>query len=151
MVDEVDGHCGQGRGHNGMKAVEVATDELRALAGQLARGRVFASGRAFVPFVKAGVFDQLAAQAANAPRPMQLIATEAEGDDAKCARSWSEVAVGSLVLASDGPAEGWREALVVEAHAEDVFTLKWRDFPDDPPLLRRRQHIGLLHPGEAAA
>jgi hypothetical protein len=50
----------------GLRVLRVHTDEHRALAAQLPHGRVFASGRAFVPFVKAALFLQLqtAAQAA---------------------------------------------------------------------------------------
>ena len=49
-----------------LRVLRVRTDEHRALAAQLPHGRVFASGRAFVPFVKAALFLQLqtAAQAA---------------------------------------------------------------------------------------
>ena len=49
-----------------MRVLRVRTDEHRALAAQLPHGRVFASGRAFVPFVKASLFIalQAAAQAA---------------------------------------------------------------------------------------
>ena len=38
----------------GMRVLRLETDKARELAGRLPRGRVFASGRAFVPFVKAG-------------------------------------------------------------------------------------------------
>src|SRR5690349_19210387 len=49
-----------------LRMLRVRTEEHRALAAQLPHGRVFASGRAFVPFVKAALFLQLqtAAQAA---------------------------------------------------------------------------------------
>jgi hypothetical protein len=39
----------------GMRVVPLVTAELQALAAKLPRGRVFASGRAFVPFVRAGL------------------------------------------------------------------------------------------------
>ena len=47
----------------GMRVLRLETDKARELAGRLPRGRVFASGRAFVPFVKAGLYDALAALA----------------------------------------------------------------------------------------
>ena len=47
----------------GMHVLRPETDEGRALAARLPRGRVFASGRGFVPFVKAGLYEALAAQA----------------------------------------------------------------------------------------
>ena len=45
----------------GMRVLRLETDEQRALAAKLPRGRVFESGRAFVPFVKRPIFESLAA------------------------------------------------------------------------------------------
>ena len=47
----------------GMRVVPLDTPELQALAAKLPRGRVFASGRAFVPFVRAGLYQSIAAAA----------------------------------------------------------------------------------------
>jgi hypothetical protein len=44
-----------------MSALSVTSDELRGLASRLPHGRVFASGKAFVPFVKEDVFRKLEA------------------------------------------------------------------------------------------
>ncbi|MGP2490703.1 hypothetical protein ACTDI4_03590 [Mesorhizobium sp. PUT5] len=46
----------------GMVAVAATSEALRRLAAQLPAGRVFASGRAFVPFVKGGLYSELVAQ-----------------------------------------------------------------------------------------
>src|SRR3954468_14378380 len=61
----------------GMRMLKVRTDEHRAMAAQLPRGRVFATGRAFVPFVKSALFLQLqsAAQAASDASRAKLGAT----------------------------------------------------------------------------
>ena len=45
----------------GMHVLRLETADARELAGKLPQGRVFASGRAFVPFVKAGLYASLAA------------------------------------------------------------------------------------------
>ena len=45
----------------GMHVLRLETAEARQLATKLPQGRVFASGRAFVPFVKAGMYASLAA------------------------------------------------------------------------------------------
>jgi hypothetical protein len=42
-----------------MKIVRVVTEQQRAIAKQLARGRIFSSGRAFAPFARAKVYEQL--------------------------------------------------------------------------------------------
>ena len=47
----------------GMRVLRLDTDEQRAVAAKLPRGRVFESGRAFVPFVKKPIFESLAARA----------------------------------------------------------------------------------------
>src|SRR3954471_18731903 len=59
----------------GLRVLRVRTDEHRALAAQLPQGRVFASGRAFVPFVKASLFLQLqaATQATADAKPVKLV------------------------------------------------------------------------------
>src|SRR4051812_28491384 len=132
----------------GLRVLRLRTDEHRALAAQLPHGRVFASGRAFVPFVKAALFLQLqtAAQgAAEANRP-KLGASTADSSAAedppapepklpagaangKAPCGWADIDMGSLVLACEGPGEGWWESVVLEAEAE-LFMLKWRDWPD---------------------
>jgi hypothetical protein len=45
----------------GMRVLRPETDDQRALAAKLPRGRVFESGRAFVPFVKRPIYESLAA------------------------------------------------------------------------------------------
>src|SRR3954468_22198808 len=42
-----------------MRVLRIATEEQKGVAGQLARGRVFASGRAFTPYVRASLYGQL--------------------------------------------------------------------------------------------
>ena len=58
---------------------------------------------------------------------------------------WADIEVGSLVLATEGPGEGWWESVVLGAEAE-LFTLKWRNCPDLSRFVRRRWQLALLHP-----
>ncbi len=41
---------------------------------------------------------------------------------------WDEIAPGHLVVANEGPGNGWWDAIVVEVNG-DMLTLHWRDFP----------------------
>ena len=153
----------------GMRTLTLKTAALLALAAELPQGRVFASGRAFVPFVKKGLYDRLGALAGpaevtasaaggtGAQRP--TTATGDAGDQTSKAtatgeprypRSWVGVAIGSLVLITEGEQDGWYEAEVIEAKAGGIYTLRWRDWPDLPLLVRRREHMALLHPNTAA-
>ena len=147
-----------------LRVLRVRTDEHRALAAQLPHGRVFASGRAFVPFVKAALFMELqtAAQGASGANGDKRVTDTAGGAgaekqataEAKPSASpptgkppcgWADLGVGSLVLACEGPSLGWWEAVVLEEEA-DLFTLRWRDWPTLPRFVRRRWQLALLHP-----
>jgi hypothetical protein len=59
-----------------------------------------------------------------------------------------EIGLGSVVLANEGPAEGWWEAEVIGINGS-VFSLRWRDYPTEPTILRKAGELALLPPGEA--
>jgi hypothetical protein len=146
----------------GMRVVPLDTAELQALAAKLPRGRVFASGRAFVPFVRAGLYQSIVAAAglpANGPKlACTASAASPEGHGAavggsgggrmaqvKLPGGWGDIGVGSVVLATTGPDQGWYEAEVVEIH-DDLLTLTWCSWPEEPQFLRKMSQVGLLPP-----
>jgi hypothetical protein len=152
----------------GMHVLAVSNDEHRTLADGLPLGRVFESGRAFVPFVKADLFDRLMAAAGlpNPPQPIRAAAKPAgspptsKGDQGSSDKpegaggphkppcDWADIGIGSLVLATTGgPQEGWFEAVVMYTKADDHFELRWRDFPLHANISRHRSDLALLHPG----
>lgn len=153
----------------GMQALHVADDECRAAALALPAGRIFASGKGFVPFAKMPAYKHLSELAEARPDKCQLPDVETDQRAEKTPRAhaassgsksepapsteaehrpatWDEIITGSLVLASTGPAEGWFEAVVVAERGTDLFELRWRDWPDEPLIVRRREHLALLHP-----
>ena len=172
-----------------MRVLKVETEEQKALARQLARGRVFATGRAFMPFAREGLYRKLvelaggatglttvkasAEGAAEAHRPaefsvdgVQALAAALNEPNGAAAgqartsepaarpsapaptvnprpRTWDEIGIGSLVLATVGVGDGWWESVVLGTNGE-MFTLKWRDFPREPTFVRRRTDLALL-------
>jgi hypothetical protein len=155
----------------GMRTLRVTTDIEANTAARLPLGRVFASGKAFVPFVAGEVFAALEAAAGNVAtggdhaRVAAGRLSKAKGsssgvqagdqpgnagepasEPARPPSDWGGIGPNSLVLATTGVMQGWYEAVVIEAKADDLFTLQWRDWPDDPRLARRREHLALLHP-----
>jgi hypothetical protein len=74
-------------------------------------------------------------------RHQSAIAMMYPADDA---RSSDEIASGNLVLAHESPADGWWEAIVIDRKA-DVFTLRYRDYPDLPKFVRHRSAIALMY------
>ncbi|MEO5324279.1 hypothetical protein PV773_13255 [Mesorhizobium sp. CC13] len=155
----------------GMAALPVEGDELRDLAIRLPKGKLFTSGRAFVPFVKGETFERLLN---HLPEPLKarpvMISRPAKasekgtGDSAPSdaeksmperpaatrPEDWSKIAVGSMVLAREGKDDGYFEARVVEVIGEGVFRLSWRDWLDYPPFTRKAEQIALLHPKASA-
>ncbi len=83
------------------------------------------------------------AAASNAPRP---------GDRTFVGqpkpRDPTEIGLGSVVLAHEGPDEGWWEAEVIGLNGR-VFSLRWRDYPTQPTILRKATELALLPRGEA--
>ncbi len=153
----------------GMAALRASNDELRDLAGRLPHGKVFASGKAFVPFVKAATFDKIATHlpssyrwpiraakpAAEKPKPGKKAsaAGAAQSEDPNegltIPEGWDSIVFGSLVLACENVDEGWFPARVIQVSADGLFSLKWRDFPDWPVIVRPTHRLALLHPRHA--
>lgn len=126
-------------------ATLAVVDEHRALASSLPKGRVFESGRAFVPFCSIQTFARLleAAGLPDLPTPVRAAAkpastppaaaagnpgggaTGSPGAPSKPPFDWVDIGIGSLVLATTGGAqEGWFEAVVVYTKADDHFELR---------------------------
>ena len=148
----------------GMQVLRPKTADQRALAAKLPRGRIFASGRGFVPFVKAGLYEALTATAgvsagvvaANGQSAPTGSPGAPEGTSngrggqgggnggPRAPKSPADIGVGSLVLAYDTTVEAWYEAMVIRVDDDELVTLKWRDYPKTPVFARRRSQLALL-------
>src|SRR3954453_22451469 len=133
-----------------MRVLKIKTDEQKAVARQLAPGRVFASDRAFTPFARTAVFSQLVELAGDSSDPSTEGSTSGKpaavasngspsGDRAPATpppapadpkggpsrpQSWDEIGIGSVVLATVGVEDGWRESIIIGVNGE-APTLKW--------------------------
>jgi hypothetical protein len=143
----------------GFHVIRIPPDnaELYGVAESLPRGRIFSTGRAFVPFVRRATFDKLAtlveggvaigarAIGVVSAYPLaEMFATEAVNTaDAL----WSKIEVGTVVLAAQpdlyGP--GWWQSVVVAIDGDDL-TLRWMDTPAEEPFHASRRDIALRHP-----
>lgn len=162
----------------GYRVLALTTEAHPHVAAQLSRGRLFENGRAFVPFVKAALYETLAKMAeAAAPNsteaapssteaaPADVAAPQAASADARAPapepvrslpvvvnprvrrggpRDWDEIEPGSLVLAYDREYEAWYEAIVVQVLGS-AYRVRFRDYPEEGVLMRRRENIALLY------
>lgn len=147
-----------------MASISVEGEELVGIAGVLPKGKLFESGKAFVPFTKRETYDRLAAYldddyiAATAVRieAAKVSAAAAAAESyAKASKGeaplhvpedWSKLAVGDLVLATEDPADGWWACEVLEVLDNDQYRLRWRDFPEELPTTKRITDLALVHP-----
>ena len=116
-----------------LRLYKIDGPEGAEAAKALSRGRVYANGRGFVPFVRRDVYERLLVVAGTGEPAPGL------------PRTWDEVDVGHLVIAHENAESGWWEAIVTD-RKEDVLTLRWRDFPRQPKIVRHRSTLALLKP-----
>ena len=145
----------------GFHVIRVAPEntEPHAIAEGLPLGRIFATGRAFVPFVGRSAFDKLAtlveggvtieARATSGAPPVYPLRDMFTTDAINAADMlWAKIEVGSVVLAAQpdlyGP--GWWQGVVVGINGDDL-TLRWVDDPAEKPFRLSRRDVGLCHPG----
>ena len=143
----------------GMRVMRPVSEAAATLAAKLPKGRVFASGRGFVPFVKPKVFEALLVthadpqnqvEGADAGEAAHTDSANDGGDGSGAKPGDADFGEGVVVLAPFAPTEGWWEAVIIKVKG-DLLTLKWRDYPDDPVFTRRRNQLVPLPAGIAAA
>jgi hypothetical protein len=128
--------------------------KVAEIAARLPVGRVHATGRTFVPFIRHYLYDKLLAAAANGNAPSASPPNGSSGASGSTPggsaphppQNWREIGVGDLVVAQQGVDDGWYEAIVVEANG-DMLTTRWRDYPRERRMVHHRRRLGLLYPG----
>jgi hypothetical protein len=137
-----------------LNVLESDDPKVAEIAARLPVGRVHATGRTFVPFIRHDLYDKLVAAAANgnpdpsSPRNGSSGASGSTpgGSAPHLPQTWQSIGIGDLVVANDSREDGWYEAIVVEANG-DMLTLRWRDYPRERRIVRHRLRLGLLYPG----
>ena len=156
-----------GKQHAGLARKAATQLQLQVLAGndpkiadlaaRLPVGRVHATGRTFVPFIRRDLYDQLLAAAGNGslaqpPSPPAsgpsgaAAGSRPPGSVPRLPRNWKEIGLGDVVVAHQSLEDGWYAAIVLEANG-DMLTLRWRDYPRERKIVRHRLQLALLYPG----
>ncbi len=124
---------------------------LAELAKKLPIGRLYATGRGFMPSVGRSLYDEIIEQLQLAGQRVPNEPDQGNGRQAApgLPATWDDIAVGHLVIAHESVIEGWWEAIVL-ARDGDILTLKWRDY-DQPNVNRHVGSVALLMPTPVAA
>jgi hypothetical protein len=122
-----------------LRLVEVTDPDAAEIAATLPAGRLHANGRGLVPYVKGDLYAELVRETVGdqeTPANPNPSAQDLPG-------SWDDVAPGHVVLARESLECGWWEAVVVE-RTGDFVTVRYRDYPKYPPMVRHRSAIALI-------
>jgi hypothetical protein len=135
-----------------LKVYQATSEDVADIAKKLPVGRLYANGRGFVPNIRQDLYSDLVVQLAG--EPQAALNPENDKDSLPAARglprTWDEVGPGHLVIAHESLDYGWWEAIVLE-RKDDVFMLRYRDFPTLPKFFRHRSAIALMNPPSEAA
>jgi len=114
-----------------LKVLASNDPKVAEIAARLPVGRVHATGRTFVPFIRRDLYDKLVAAAANGnanptspPNGFSGASGSTPGGPAHMPQNWQAIGIGDLVVANQSREDGWYEAIVVE-QTGDMFTLRW--------------------------
>lgn len=152
---------------------EGHSEELANLGMKLAVGRIYARGKSFIPNIKRDLHDQIYAEVVKSKKEFERSRAEQvaaplaarEGDSASVEattdvptilpplpsglpQNWESIAVGNMVLADEGPGEGFWQAIVI-ARDNEILTLRYRDYPKVPKFERHISTIALINPRPA--
>jgi hypothetical protein len=79
--------------------------------------------------------------------PLRPASASDQSQSKRLPATWAEIDVGDLVLAENWePKTGWYEAVVLEQIGADELKLRFRDYPEEGTLVRRRNQLALLSP-----
>jgi hypothetical protein len=137
--------------------------EFTALGQKLPIGRIYGSGKSFIPNIRRDLYDKLKAaqERPNEPIKEGVYINIAPGNGSSITaadlpetaspavlrRTWADIRAGDLIIAQSSHMEGWWEAIVLERGANDILTLRWRDYPAEGTVQRHLGGIALINPG----
>jgi hypothetical protein len=124
-----------------LRLVEVTEPDVAEIAAKLPAGRLHANGKGLVPYIKGDLYNELL----FATLATELVKANPDPAPRDLPRSWDALVPGHLVIARETLEVGWWEAVVVE-RTGDLVTVRYRDYPQYPPMVRHRSAIALITP-----
>ena len=128
--------------------IHPASASFAGLAMKLPKGRIYSSGRAFIPNIRSDLFEKLTTILANSEdtSSVHTLGQVEVSPGVPLPKNWDEVEIGSMVLIHENPEDGWWEAIVLERR-DDVLRLQLRDYPKLPIYERHISAVALVNPG----
>jgi hypothetical protein len=125
-----------------LRLAEITTESQAELAKKLPIGRLYSTGRGFVPNVRKDLYGKLLASLGVQPSGGQGLDSAASAHPYP--GSYDEIAPGHLVLVQETLEYGWWEAICLERNG-DMLTVRWRDYKS-PKFVRHLDAVALIRP-----
>lgn len=143
----------------GLALHRVDDDKQLAIATKVPLGKLYESGRAFIPYVREEMFKDLEALLPEGfewptvtptgieclEKSLFLVSKSGEVLGPGAREHWQPPMVGQLVLAYGQTWEGWFDAEIISIDPNGLYVMKWREAPELGPITRRVEHIALVH------
>lgn len=118
----------------GFRLAVPVTKKHFEVANKLPAGKIHATGSGLVPVVDQPLYDQI----------ISLVGGEPGAISTPLPKSSAQLAPGHLVIAQASVEDGWWPAIIIK-RSSDAVTLKWRDFPSEPEIVRPVSALALLN------
>jgi hypothetical protein len=128
-----------------LRVYEAKSSELAELAEKLPVGRLYATGKGFVPNIRQNLYSQILVALAGEPGAAVGDESETPPVASGLPKNWDDITPGHLVVAQESLENGWWECLVL-AREGDMLTLRFKDYPKLPKFSRHRAAVALVAP-----
>ncbi|WP_426437465.1 hypothetical protein [Bradyrhizobium genosp. P] len=134
FVGESDALLAKAAAAMGLRLAVPITRKHFEIASKLPAGRVHVTGNGLVPNVPQELYEQV----------NSLVGGEPAAISASLPKSWTQLGPSHLVIAQATVADGWWPAIITK-RSGDTLTLRWRDYPVEPEIIRPISAVALLY------
>jgi hypothetical protein len=123
----------------------AANGELADLAKKLPVGRLYSTGKGFVPNIRQSLYSEIVAVLAGAPGAARGKDEDLPPVASGLPKTWNDIGPGHLVIAQESHDNGWWEAVCIKRDG-DMLSLRFRDYPKLPKFARHKTAVALICP-----
>jgi hypothetical protein len=128
-----------------LNVYEAANGELADLAKKLPVGRLYSTGKGFVPNIRQSLYSEIVAALAGAPGAARGKDEDLPPVSSGLPKTWDDIGPGHLIIAQESLENGWWEAICIKRDG-DMLSLRFRDYSKLPQFSRHKTAVALICP-----
>jgi hypothetical protein len=123
---------------------EIKSADLIKVVQALPVGRLLSTGNGLIPNIRQSLYSEMVSEIAAEPEAIPRGKTDGPLPVQKgLPETWDAISTGHLVIAQESLDNGWAEAVVID-RADDLLTLRYRDYAKLPKFFRHYRAVALL-------